>query len=184
MKETTYFTTGQLSKWTGLTLRTLRYYDQIGLLTPDKEHTGAVRRYGVDDLRRLQQIQTLKYVGLSLDEIGDLLAAEAGLGWKIRNSLLAQLDVVRQKMLHTENVVKVIRGVLEDADGLGEGDGVIWRTLFRPYRWSRSGGSSIGMHLGYNPEYTSITDSVPIHTGGTNGYSSSLGRSRMFICLS
>ncbi|WP_313637126.1 methyltransferase domain-containing protein [Paenibacillus sp.] len=121
MKETTYFTTGQLSKWTGLTLRTLRYYDQIGLLTPDKENTGAVRRYGVDDLRRLQQIQTLKYVGLSLDEIGDLLAAEAGLGWKIRNSLLAQLDVVRQKMLHTENVVKVIRGVLEDADGLGEG---------------------------------------------------------------
>ncbi|MFE5322227.1 methyltransferase domain-containing protein [Paenibacillus sp. NPDC056579] len=121
MKDTRYFTTGQLAKRTGLTIRTLRYYDQIGLLIPDKEQTGSVRRYGVDDLRRLQQIQTLKYVGLSLEEIGHLMAAEAGAGWKIRESLLAQLDVLRQKMTHTGNVVRAIRRALEDADGLNDG---------------------------------------------------------------
>ncbi|TYP73114.1 MerR family transcriptional regulator [Paenibacillus methanolicus] len=120
LSEPTYFTTGQLAKRTGLTLRTLRYYDQIGLLTPGKDQIGAARRYDVDDLRRLQQIQTLKYVGLSLEEIGQLLAAEMDAGRGIRDSLLAQLDVLRQKMAHAENVVKAIRQALADDERLGE----------------------------------------------------------------
>lgn len=120
MEETTTFTTGQLAKWTGLTLRTLRYYDQIGLLTPDKEQIGAARQYTLHDLRRLQHIQMLKYVGLSLEDIGHLLAAEADSGREVRDSLLAQLDILRQKMVHTENVVKAIRRAL--ADGGESGD--------------------------------------------------------------
>ncbi|MBB3113024.1 ubiquinone/menaquinone biosynthesis C-methylase UbiE [Paenibacillus phyllosphaerae] len=109
-----------MAKWTGLTLRTLRYYDQIGLLIPGEDQIGAARRYNVNDLRRLQQIQTLKYVGLSLEEIGHLLAAERDAGREIRDSLLAQLDVLRQKMMHTENVVKAIRRALEEGEGSGE----------------------------------------------------------------
>ncbi|MFC4102575.1 MerR family transcriptional regulator [Paenibacillus xanthanilyticus] len=120
LSEPTYFTTGQLAKRTGLTLRTLRYYDQIGLLRPDKDQIGAARRYNVNDLGRLQQIQTLKYVGLSLEEIGQLLAGEADSGLEMRDSLRAQLDVLRQKIVHAENVVKAIRRALTDGDGLGE----------------------------------------------------------------
>lgn len=119
MKDTETFTTGQLARRTGLTLRTLRYYDKIGLLTPRKQQAGGARRYGVDDLERLQHIQTLKYVGLTLEDIGEFLKAEAGSGWDLRNSLLAQLDVLQRKRMHTENVVKAIRRALEEEGGSG-----------------------------------------------------------------
>ncbi|MFB9327903.1 methyltransferase domain-containing protein [Paenibacillus aurantiacus] len=128
MQATTYFTTGELAKLTGLTLRTLRYYDQIGLLIPAKDQAGIARRYDTNDLRRLQQIQTLKYVGLSLDEIRGLLAAEAETERTIRDSLLSQLDILRQKMVHTENVAKAIRTALDVDDGVGGGT---WSQLAR-----------------------------------------------------
>ncbi|MBO9597800.1 MAG: MerR family DNA-binding transcriptional regulator [Cohnella sp.] len=48
MKEHEAFTTGQLARRTGLTLRTLRYYDTIGLLTPRKQQAGGARWYGLE----------------------------------------------------------------------------------------------------------------------------------------
>ncbi len=62
-------TTGQIATQTGLTVRTLRYYDQIGLLTPSLYSHASVRLYNKNDLIKLQKIQTLKYIGLSLDKI-------------------------------------------------------------------------------------------------------------------
>lgn len=66
-------TIGQISNRTGETIRTLRYYDKIGLLTPSDYKEGGHRLYSVDDLVRLQQIQALKFIGFSLKDIGDLL---------------------------------------------------------------------------------------------------------------
>lgn len=77
MYKENYLTTGQLAKRTGITVRTLRYYDQIGLLIPENHHAGSIRSYNMKDLEKLQQIQTLKYLGLSLQEIKDILDAES-----------------------------------------------------------------------------------------------------------
>ena len=64
---------GELAKRTGLSVRTLHYYDEIGLLSPS-QHTGAGHRlYGARDVARLQQILSLRQVGFSLDEIGECL---------------------------------------------------------------------------------------------------------------
>jgi DNA-binding transcriptional MerR regulator len=64
---------GEVAKMTGLSVRTLHYYEEMGLLAPsDRTETGH-RRYTEADLARLQQILSLKSIGLSLEEIRDCL---------------------------------------------------------------------------------------------------------------
>lgn len=65
---------GELAKLTGLTIRTLRYYDQIGLFSPSEYTEAGHRLYNQADLSRLQQILSLKELGLSLEEIRSALA--------------------------------------------------------------------------------------------------------------
>lgn len=64
---------GQLARKTGLTVRTLHYYEEIGLLTPLRRTETGHRFYGIDDIARLQQILSLRQLGFALDEIRDFL---------------------------------------------------------------------------------------------------------------
>lgn len=66
-------TIGQLANQTGVTIRTLRYYDKIGLLLPTDYTEGGHRLYCQKALQRLQQIQSLIFIGFSLKDIADLL---------------------------------------------------------------------------------------------------------------
>ncbi|MCC3375112.1 MerR family transcriptional regulator [Cohnella sp. REN36] len=70
----TYWRVGELAKLTGLTIRTLRYYDQIGLFSPSGYSEGGYRLYDRSDLPRLQQILALKELGLTLEETKAILA--------------------------------------------------------------------------------------------------------------
>jgi 7-cyano-7-deazaguanine reductase len=63
----------ELSKLTSTTVRTLQFYDKIELLTPTKRSAAGYRLYSEDDLLCLQQIITLKYLGLSLTEIKNVI---------------------------------------------------------------------------------------------------------------
>lgn len=65
---------GEVAERTGLTRRTLRHYDDLGLLVPSERSWGDYRLYTETDLLRLLQIQNLKALGLSLGEIADALA--------------------------------------------------------------------------------------------------------------
>lgn len=60
---------GELARRTGLTVRTLHHYDEIGLLSPRRRTPSGHRLYGLAEVRRLQQIASLRQVGLSLDDI-------------------------------------------------------------------------------------------------------------------
>lgn len=62
---------------TGLSPRTVRYYEEIGLLPGVRRRTGGRRVYGPDELERLDFINRLKGLGLSLAEIGELNAVYA-----------------------------------------------------------------------------------------------------------
>ena len=64
--------TSDIARQAGVSVRTLRYYDQIGLLKPVRGPKGT-RLYGHEHLVRLQQIRLLQFVGLSLEQIGRLL---------------------------------------------------------------------------------------------------------------
>lgn len=72
-REQEWLKIGDLARRTGLTSRTLRHYDQLGLLVPSGRTSGDVRLYGTDDVGRLLAIQHLKSLGLSLTDIGSAL---------------------------------------------------------------------------------------------------------------
>ncbi|WP_077617475.1 MerR family transcriptional regulator [Litchfieldia sinesaloumensis] len=64
---------GELAALTGLTIRTLRYYDQIDLFSPSQYTESGHRLYTESDLSKLQQILALKQIGLSLDDIKSVM---------------------------------------------------------------------------------------------------------------
>lgn len=64
---------GELAKTTGVSVRALHHYDEIGLLSPSHRSRAGHRLYGPEDLLRLQQILSLRQLGLSLEEIDDFL---------------------------------------------------------------------------------------------------------------
>ena len=76
-------TIGKLAAAGGVGVETIRYYQRRGLLpTPARSGGdgwgGGIRRYDEDDLRRLKFIRAAQGAGFTLDEIGELLALEAG----------------------------------------------------------------------------------------------------------
>ncbi len=73
MKRNPLWTVSDVARQTGVTVRTLHHYDQIGLLRPRRRTDAGYRLYGADDLQRLHQILLWRELGLGLDDIGALL---------------------------------------------------------------------------------------------------------------
>ncbi|MFD3423640.1 MerR family transcriptional regulator [Streptomyces decoyicus] len=67
------YSVGQVAAFAGVTVRTLHHYDEIGLLLPGERNHAGHRRYGEDDLDRLQQILFYRELGFPLDEVAALL---------------------------------------------------------------------------------------------------------------
>ena len=65
---------GELARRSGVSVRTLHYYEEIGLLTPSQHTPTGHRLYAAGDVARLQQIVSLRQLGLSLTEIRECLA--------------------------------------------------------------------------------------------------------------
>jgi DNA-binding transcriptional MerR regulator len=70
----------EVARMSGVTSRTLRHYDQIGLLPPTWIASNGYRHYEEDDLLRLQQILLLRELGLGLAEIASVLDHQAAAG--------------------------------------------------------------------------------------------------------
>jgi DNA-binding transcriptional MerR regulator len=83
---------GALARQTGLTVRTLHHYDEIGLLTPSHRSEAGYRLYTRDDVARLHQIQALKQLGFALADIGGTLASDGAALGDIVSRQLAALD--------------------------------------------------------------------------------------------
>jgi len=67
---------GELARRTGVSIRTLHYYDEIGLLSPTHHSAAGHRIYGVREVTRLQQIRSLQRLGFGLKEIHAMLASK------------------------------------------------------------------------------------------------------------
>ena len=70
------YTTGEMAKACGVTVRTVQFYDQKGILIPSALSEGGRRLYSEDDLKKLKIICFLRDTGLSLDTIGQLMKEE------------------------------------------------------------------------------------------------------------
>jgi DNA-binding transcriptional MerR regulator len=64
------FTVGELSRLTGVTVRALHHYDEIGLVRPSQRTAAGYRLYDERDVLRLQQVLVFREIGVPLDEIG------------------------------------------------------------------------------------------------------------------
>src|SRR5437016_14645968 len=76
-KEQNFYTIEQVASRTGFTKRTLRYYEEVGLLPPTDRTEGNYRRYTESDIQRLERIKKLRdLLGFSLTDIREILEAE------------------------------------------------------------------------------------------------------------
>ena len=93
---------GEVAERTGLSLRTIRYYGEVGLVTPSARTAGGFRLYGEDDVERLHLVKRMKPLEFSLEEMRALLdlldgANEAGDNDPERDpSVVEQLQMYRE----------------------------------------------------------------------------------------
>ncbi len=117
---------GELARLTGLTVRTLRFYDQIGLFSPSGQTETGHRLYNETDLSRLHQILSLKELGLSLEEIHSVLTGGHITPLEIVELQIGRIQVrirLQQKLLEQlGHVSKLMQGkaqlTVEDFTGL------------------------------------------------------------------
>jgi len=106
-------TVGELAQKSGVTVRTLQYYDKNGLLAPSKYTEGGRRMYSMKDVLRLQQILFLKSLGFSLKEIRDrLLPTESAA--KLEKMFKQQKEVLITQILRMQEAVNLIEKVIEE----------------------------------------------------------------------
>src|SRR5919108_5610406 len=104
---------GDVARRTGKAASTIRYYEEIGLITPPARISGR-RHYPVQVVRELAVIETARRAGLSLDEIRLLLRASPD----DRRSTERLRDVAERKLPELNEAIaraEVVRGWLEDA---------------------------------------------------------------------
>jgi DNA-binding transcriptional MerR regulator len=144
-KDARRWSIGELAQASGLTVRALRHYDEIGLLTPGGRTASGHRRYTEHDLRRLYRIRALRGLGLSLGEIAGVLPAD-DLD-TMRDLLTAQLRGLEVQAERTRRLTRQIRGLLRRLDNASMPDpGQFMTTLemismvetsFTPEQWDR-----------------------------------------------
>jgi len=104
---------GALARQTGLTVRTLHHYDEIGLLAPSLRTGAGHRLYTADDLGRLLQILSLRQLGLSLDEVRESLARPESTLQQVLGLHIAKLreriDLQQRLCRRLETVVERLR---------------------------------------------------------------------------
>lgn len=100
-----YYRIGEFAKKTNTTIRTLHYYDEIGLLKPAYISEAGRRYYTVDEILTVQKIVTLKYLGYPLDQIQDLLNNKE---WDLRQSLSFQREELVIKRQQIDHMIKTL----------------------------------------------------------------------------
>jgi len=109
---------GEVAERTGLSLRTIRYYEEVGLVTPSSRSQGGFRQYTEVDVARLELVKRMKPLDFSLEEMRELLTALDALESDAthvddREALLERLTKFR---LTAEERCVSLRGQLESAE--------------------------------------------------------------------
>jgi DNA-binding transcriptional MerR regulator len=108
---------GELAEATGLSVRALHHYDEIGLLHPSHRSSAGHRLYVADDVRRLHRIVALRGFGLSLAEIGQVLDGDLT---DPRDLIRRQLDQVEEQIAVASRLRRSLLGVLGGLDSAHE----------------------------------------------------------------
>ncbi|HEV7933726.1 MAG TPA: MerR family transcriptional regulator [Actinomadura sp.] len=108
---------GELARASGLTVRALRHYDEIGLLRASERTASGHRRYTEPGLRRLYRVRALRALGLSLKEIAGVLAGTADDLGTMRGLLAGQLHRLEEHEQQIQRLKEQIHELLRQIDG-------------------------------------------------------------------
>ena len=112
-------TIGEVAKRVGLTPRTIRYYEDIGLLNSIRRVEGGRRIYTDEDVRRLKFIKRLKLLGLTLDEMKEL--EELYLTYRSNERVLPRLlELLDQHLTEIESRIQQLRMLKRDIEAYRE----------------------------------------------------------------
>ena len=107
---------GEVAERTGLSLRTLRHYDEIGLLRPSERSEGGFRLYSEGDVTRLLVIRRMKPLGFTLDEMSEVMRLLEGLGDSDEAPGADRLAELEQVIARAEERRETLRRQVEMAD--------------------------------------------------------------------
>ncbi|MEV5438015.1 MerR family transcriptional regulator [Streptomyces sp. NPDC052682] len=104
---TAVLTIGELARATGLTVRTIRYWSDEGVLTPVARSPGGYRLYDAESAARLELIRTLRELGLGLDDVRTVLAGERTVA-EVAAAHGAALDTQIRSLKVTRAVLSIV----------------------------------------------------------------------------
>jgi len=102
------YTIGEVAKITGSTVKTVRYYDEIGLLKPAEVTASRYRLYTMEEIWRLELIFTFRYLGFGIDEINKMISGEKSvanvINWQIEalDAQIRTLTRIKSILLQTQ----------------------------------------------------------------------------------
>lgn len=137
------YTINELARMAGISTRTLRYYDQVGLLSPARLPTNGYRIYGPAEVDKLQQILFFRALGVSLDEIGRLLKSP---DFDRETTLKSHLTaLVKQR----EQLDRLIKNVSKTIDALKGGTSMDDQEKFEGLKqqWIRENETAYGEEI-------------------------------------
>ncbi len=108
------YTINKLAKMAGVSTRTLRWYDECGLLKPRRISSNGYRVYGQSEIDRLQQIMFYRELGVELSEIGHILSSSDFDGLAALQShyeaLCSRREQINVLIKNVENSIKAMKG--------------------------------------------------------------------------
>ena len=125
------YTIGVFAKKTGVTIRTLRFYDEKNLLRPSYISESGRRYYKDEDIATLQKILTLKFLGFSLEEIERFIREN---DWNLHDSLRYQKQQLEQKRAQIDQSIQTLEHAILLAEKNETVDAHIFVTLIQNLR--------------------------------------------------
>lgn len=112
---------GEAAESLGISPRTIKYYEEIGLLQPGGRSPGGFRLYTPQDVRRLETILRIKGMGFSLAAVRELLSVRDAAQESTREEVLAEtLDHLQQRAREVDARIEQLREDLRSAETLRE----------------------------------------------------------------
>jgi len=110
-------TIGQLAAAAGVNVETVRYYQRIRLMSVPRKALGGIRRYGGEELSRLQFIKTAQGLGFTLEEIADLVKLDDGTQCAEAHDIAAhKLTMVRARLRDLQRIEKALARLVRQCE--------------------------------------------------------------------
>lgn len=108
------YTVQKLAQLAGVSSRTLRYYDEIGILKPARTNSSGYRIYGQQEVDRLQQILFYRELGISLDQIKEIITAPA---FDAADALKEHREKLLEKRKQLDLLITNVEKTIASAEG-------------------------------------------------------------------